>query len=78
MLNNNICIIGGAGHVGAPLGIAFSSKGHKVLLIDKNKTNINKINNGQMPFLEDGCEKLLPEEDMDELGFLIGPYFKAR
>ena len=23
---------------------------------------INKINNGQMPFLEDGCEKLLPEE----------------
>jgi len=62
MLNNNICIIGGAGHVGAPLGIAFSSKGHKVLLIDKNKKNINKINNGQMPFLEDGCEKLLPEE----------------
>ena len=62
MLNNNICIIGGAGHVGAPLGIALSSKGYKVILIDKNKKNINKINKGQMPFLEDGCEKLLPLE----------------
>ncbi len=62
MLNNNICIIGGAGHVGAPLGIALSSKGNKVILIDKNKKNIIKINKGQMPFLEDGCEKLLPIE----------------
>ena len=62
MLNNNICIIGGAGHVGAPLGIALSSKGYKVILIDKNQKNINKINKGQMPFLEDGCEKLLPLE----------------
>ena len=62
MLNNNICIIGGAGHVGAPLGIALSSKGYKVILIDKNKKNIIKINKGQMPFLEDGCEKLLPIE----------------
>ena len=52
MFNKNICIIGGTGHVGVPLGIAFSSKGHKVILIDKNKKNINKINNGQMPFLE--------------------------
>jgi len=62
MFNKNICIIGGAGHVGVPLGIAFSSKGHKVILIDKNKKNINKINNGQMPFLEEGCETLLPKE----------------
>ena len=62
MFNKNICIIGGAGHVGVPLGIAFSSKGHKVILIDKNKKNINKINNGQMPFLEEGCETLLSKE----------------
>ena len=59
MFNNNICIVGGAGHVGAPLGLAFSSKGYDVVLVDKNKKNIKKINNGQMPFLEEGCAKLL-------------------
>ena len=59
MFNKTICIIGGAGHVGAPLGLAFSSKGYKVILIDKNIKNIKKINNGKMPFLEEGCEKLL-------------------
>ena len=59
MFNNNICIIGGAGHVGAPLGLAFSSKGYQVILIDKDKNNINKINSGVMPFIEDGCQALL-------------------
>ena len=60
MINRNfICIIGGAGHVGAPLGLALSSKGYNVTLIDKNQKNIKKINNGIMPFVEDGCAKLL-------------------
>jgi len=41
MINRNfICIIGGAGHVGAPLGLALSSKGYNVTLIDKNQKNI--------------------------------------
>ena len=54
----NISIIGGAGHVGFPLGLVLSSKGFKVSLIDKDKTNIKKINNGQIPFLEENSEKL--------------------
>ena len=45
MINGNfISIVGGAGHVGAPLGLALSSKGYNVILIDKNKENIKKIN----------------------------------
>ena len=32
-----ISIIGGAGHVGYPLGLIFSSKGFQVTLIDKDK-----------------------------------------
>ena len=36
----NISIIGGAGHVGFPLGLIFSSKGFKVNLIDKYLSNI--------------------------------------
>ena len=60
MINRNfISIIGGAGHVGTPLGLAFSSKGYNVVLIDKNYNNVKKINNGQMPFVEVGCSKLL-------------------
>jgi|TARA_Y100000310_G_scaffold194541_1_gene194527 UDP-N-acetyl-D-mannosaminuronic acid dehydrogenase len=56
---NNICIIGGAGHVGAPLGLVLSSKGYNVVLIDKDKKNIKSLNNGIMPFLEEGSTKLL-------------------
>ena len=56
---NRICIIGGAGHIGAPLGVALSSKGYNVILVDKNIKNIKKISQGQMPFMEKGCATLL-------------------
>ena len=60
MINKNfIGIVGGAGHVGAPLGLALSSKGFNVILIDKNKENTKKINKAEMPFVEKGCKKLL-------------------
>ena len=60
-MNNNrkISIIGGAGHVGFPLGLIFSDKGYNVNLIDKNKENLKKINNGIPPFLEEGSKPLL-------------------
>ena len=57
--NRKISIIGGAGHVGFPLGLILSTKGYKVSLIDKNNENINKINNGLPPFLEEGSKPLL-------------------
>ena len=60
MINRNyVCVVGGAGHVGAPLGLALSSKGYNVVLLDKDKKNIEKINNSKMPFLEAGCDQLL-------------------
>ena len=55
----DIVIIGGAGHIGLPLGILFANKGKSVILYDLNKKYIEKINNSKMPFLEDGGEKLL-------------------
>ena len=58
-IKRNISIIGGAGHVGFPLGLIFSSKGFNVSLIDKNPENIDKINNGEVPFLEEKSESLL-------------------
>ena len=57
----NISIIGGAGHIGFPLGLILSSKGFKVSLIDKNNNNIKKINNGEVPFLEENSKKLLTD-----------------
>lgn len=56
---NKIIIIGGAGHVGAPLGIALANKGYKVTLLDINTKFIKMLNKGQMPFIEDKCELLL-------------------
>ena len=48
----HISIIGGAGHVGLPLGLAFAAKSYKVHLIDKNKNYLNLIKNNHMPFLK--------------------------
>ena len=54
-----ICIIGGAGHVGFPLGLVFAKKNFKVNLIDKNKAYLSKIDKGIPPFLEEDAKKLL-------------------
>ena len=55
----HISIIGGAGHVGFPLGLIFGSKGFKVSLIDNDVEKINKINISKVPFLEKNSQKLL-------------------
>lgn len=54
-----ICIIGGCGHVGFPFGLALASKNFKVTLIDVNKDAVDKINSKNLPFKEEGAEKLL-------------------
>jgi len=55
----DVCIIGGCGHVGLPLGIAFADKGKKVCIQDINAASIEIINSGKMPFSEEGAEPLL-------------------
>ncbi len=55
----NISIIGGAGHVGFPLGLIFASKKLKVNLIDKNSYNLSLIKKGKCPFKEDLAPKYL-------------------
>jgi UDP-N-acetyl-D-mannosaminuronic acid dehydrogenase len=58
-MKKNILIVGGAGHIGLPLGLLFADKGQNIILYDKNKKTINKINSSKMPFMEDGGNKLL-------------------
>ena len=57
----NVCIIGGCGHVGLPLGLSFANKGLKVLSIDTNQEVVNKVTNKEMPFFEPNAEKVLQE-----------------
>ena len=54
-----ICIIGGCGHVGIPLGLAFASRNLKVTLIDCNQKAVDAINTGKLPFKEEGADELL-------------------
>jgi UDP-N-acetyl-D-mannosaminuronic acid dehydrogenase len=55
----DICIVGGCGHVGLPLGMAFAERGQNVVLYDINEPVINKVNKGVVPFKEDDAEAVL-------------------
>ena len=57
----DICIIGGCGHVGLPLGLSFTHIGKRVLLLDIDETKIKQVQSGTMPFKEEGAESLLKE-----------------
>lgn len=55
----DICIIGGGGHIGLPLGVAFANSGLRVVLLDINKDVLKKINSGVFPFKEDNGDENL-------------------
>jgi UDP-N-acetyl-D-mannosaminuronic acid dehydrogenase len=57
--DHDICIIGGAGHVGLPLALVFARAGQRVLVYDVNQAAIDTIKGGTMPFIEYGAEPLL-------------------
>jgi UDP-N-acetyl-D-mannosaminuronic acid dehydrogenase len=55
----DVCIIGGCGHVGLPLGIALADKGKRVCIQDINENSVKEVASGNMPFFEEGAEELL-------------------
>lgn len=55
----DLCIIGGAGHIGLPLGVAFALKDVNTVLYDINEPGLQRIASGVFPFKEkDGEESL--------------------
>lgn len=61
-MNNSrfdVCIIGGLGHIGLPLGISFARQGSRVALYDINLESHRIVASGKMPFLEAGAEEAL-------------------
>jgi len=57
--SRNVVVIGGCGHVGLPLGIAFADRGLQVALYDINAAAVAKVNAGEMPFEEPGASEAL-------------------
>ena len=57
----DVVIVGGGGRVGLPLGIAFAMRGLSVTLYDINAAVVAKVNEGELPFAEEGAEAPLAE-----------------
>jgi UDP-N-acetyl-D-mannosaminuronic acid dehydrogenase len=51
----DVVVIGGCGHVGLPLAIAFASRGLRVGIYDTNVESVATVASGELPFREDGA-----------------------
>jgi UDP-N-acetyl-D-mannosaminuronic acid dehydrogenase len=57
----DVVVLGGGGHVGLPLSMAFAKAGLRVGIVDIAEATLEKIGRGEMPFLETGAAELLKE-----------------
>src|SRR5258706_13474621 len=48
----DVIIVGGCGHIGVPLGLAFADRGLTVELYDVNKHAVEQVNRGESPIGE--------------------------
>lgn len=55
----DVVVVGGAGHVGLPLAIAFASRGLKVCIYDINEKAVATVLGGELPFREVGAGEVL-------------------
>jgi len=65
--DHDICVIGGVGHVGLPLALAFAAARQRVIIYDLNTTVMDQVRSGSMPFVEYGAEPLLAQALRDGL-----------
>lgn len=57
--NIDVTVVGGAGHVGLPLCLAFTEIGLRVLVLDISEDALKTISEGKMPHLEFDAEPAL-------------------
>ena len=55
----DLTVVGGAGHVGIPLVLAFAEVGYRVNVHDINRDALTTLQSGRLPFIEHGGEELL-------------------
>jgi len=52
-------VVGGCGHVGLPLALSLADVGCRVGIYDTDRSKIEQVRAGKMPFMERGAEELL-------------------
>lgn len=57
----DVCVVGGGGHVGAPLATVFASRGLKTLAYDVNEQAVAALRTGRFPFAESGGDAVLAD-----------------
>jgi len=55
----DVCVVGGLGHVGLPLGISLAEAGKQVVLYDIDEQAAQEVRSGKMPFIEYDAEPVL-------------------
>jgi len=55
----DVVVVGGCGHVGLPLAIAFADRGARVAVYDVSESAVATVNAGTLPFDEPGAAPLL-------------------
>ena len=55
----DLVIVGGCGHVGLPLALSLADSGYKVGINDIDRSKVEMVKAGKIPFLENGAEELL-------------------
>jgi UDP-N-acetyl-D-mannosaminuronic acid dehydrogenase len=56
---HDLCVVGGAGHIGLPFALVYADKGLNVAIYDVNQKALDTIGTGIVPFMESGAEALL-------------------
>jgi UDP-N-acetyl-D-mannosaminuronic acid dehydrogenase len=56
-----VVVVGGCGHVGLPLALSLARAGVAVTSFDIDGATVEMVNNGVMPFREEGASEILPE-----------------
>jgi UDP-N-acetyl-D-mannosaminuronic acid dehydrogenase len=59
LADRDVVVIGGCGHVGLPLALAFADRGASVAIYDVSETAVDAVNAGHMPFAEPGAAEVL-------------------
>jgi UDP-N-acetyl-D-mannosaminuronic acid dehydrogenase len=65
-----VVVVGGGGHVGLPLALVLADSGFEVISLDISEEVVEKINSGQLPFVELHAKELL-------IKYLANKQFKA-
>jgi UDP-N-acetyl-D-mannosaminuronic acid dehydrogenase len=70
----DLTIVGGGGHVGIPLVLAFAEAGFRVNVHDVNRDVLETLQSGRLPFIEYGGDALLARAlERDRLVFTSSP-----